>query len=128
MEEFITSNLDRYRWLLERVKPEPKSATPPNAHSSIDNIICARVRPLSDEETSAGLPASIFARSSERGTFDAHELRHAVRGKPTLRVSIRDVYSSWNLFLLIIAGSHILIRWIAPTGQRLQLKISTKSL
>lgn len=88
MEEFITSNLDRYQWLIERVKPEAKSQIPPNADSSIDNIVCARIRPLSEEETSAGLPASIFLRPGEQGTFDAHELRHPVRGKPVLRVRV----------------------------------------
>ncbi|KAG8413896.1 hypothetical protein J3459_015056 [Metarhizium acridum] len=86
MEEFITSNLDRYQWLLDRVKTGPKPKVPPNSDSSVDNLVCARIRPLADDEVAAGLPASVFTRAREPGTFDAHELRHAVRGKPVLRI------------------------------------------
>lgn len=91
MEEFITSNLDRYQWLLDRFKMQPQPKVTPNSDSSLDNLVCARIRPLAEEEVAAGLPASIFIRSREPGTFDAHELRHAVRGKPVLRVSIAKV-------------------------------------
>ncbi|EFY99447.2 kinesin motor domain protein [Metarhizium robertsii] len=96
MEEFITSNLDRYQWLLDRFKMQPKPKLTPNSDSSLDNLVCARIRPLAEEEVAAGLPASIFIRSREPGTFDAHELRHAVRGKPVLRSSAYTVDRSYG--------------------------------
>ncbi|KAF5133969.1 Diatom spindle kinesin-1 [Metarhizium anisopliae] len=96
MEEFITSNLDRYQWLLDRFKMQPKPKVTPNSDSSLDNLVCARIRPLAEEEVAAGLPASIFIRSQEPGTFDAHELRHAVRGKPVLRSSAYTVDRSYG--------------------------------
>ncbi|KAG8419547.1 hypothetical protein J3458_004402 [Metarhizium acridum] len=92
MEEFITSNLDRYQWLLDRVKTGPKPKVPPNSDSSVDNLVCARIRPLADDEVAAGLPASVFIRAREPGTFDAHELRHAVRGKPSSAYTVDRSY------------------------------------
>ncbi|KAK2596647.1 hypothetical protein QQS21_006268 [Conoideocrella luteorostrata] len=96
MEAFITSNLDRYQWLLKRAKLEGKTAAPPNAVSAVDNIVCVRVRPLSEEETNEGLPASIFARPDEPGVIDAHELRRAIRGQPTLKSSAYVVDRSYG--------------------------------
>ncbi|KND86582.1 Kinesin-like protein KIF2C [Tolypocladium ophioglossoides CBS 100239] len=91
MEEFLISNAERYRSLVQKAKLAPPRPTPGGASASRDIIVSARIRPLSAEESAAGFPEALFPRAGTAAALDAHELRRAVRGPPVLKTSTYQV-------------------------------------
>lgn len=88
MEEFLVQNAKRYQALVEAFKPGPstQTSTATSASTSPDIVVSTRIRPLLDEEASAGFSESVFPREAQPGVVDVHELRRPVRGLPTLKV------------------------------------------
>lgn len=92
MEEFLVQNAKRYQALVKAFKPgaSTQTSTLANASTSPDIVVSTRIRPLSDEEASAGFSDSVFTREAQPGVVDVHELRRPVRGLPTLKVRILE--------------------------------------
>lgn len=88
MEEFLVQNAKRYQALVKAFKPGASTQTSTEAKSSTnpDIVVSTRIRPLLEEEKSAGLSESVFPREAQPGVVDVHELRRPVRGLPTLKV------------------------------------------
>lgn len=88
MEEFLVQNAKRYQTLVKAFKPGASTQTSAatNTSTSPDIVVSARIRPLLDEEASAGFSESVFTREAQPGVVDVHELRRPVRGLPTLKV------------------------------------------
>lgn len=88
MDEFLVDNAKRYQALVKAFKPgaSTQTSTAANASTSPDIVVSTRIRPLLDEEASAGFPKSVFPRVAQPGVVDVHELRRTVRGLPTLKV------------------------------------------
>lgn len=88
MEEFLVDNAKRYQALVKAFKPgaSTQTSTAANASTSPDIVVSTRIRPLLDEEASAGFSESVFPRVAQPGVVDVHELRRTVRGLPTLKV------------------------------------------
>ncbi|KAF9874456.1 kinesin motor domain containing protein [Colletotrichum karsti] len=64
------------------------SANPedPDATSNPDMVVAARLRPILEDEASAGLIRGVFTRTSARGAVDVHQIRKHVKphGPPSL--------------------------------------------
>lgn len=88
MDEFVVENAKRYQALVKAFKPgaSTQTSTQTNASTSPDIVVSTRIRPLLDEEETAGFSESVFPRESQPGVVDVHELRRSVRGLPTLKV------------------------------------------
>ena len=87
MEQVILTWADRYRKLVSEFKPKPRNAKDNTTTSATENIVVGtRIRPLLEDEISAGFPAAVFDRPGEDGVVDMHELRQRVRGPPTITV------------------------------------------
>ncbi|KAH9905872.1 P-loop containing nucleoside triphosphate hydrolase protein [Xylariomycetidae sp. FL2044] len=87
MDQFLLQNATLYQNLVKSLKPPP---APPPAKAamepaSADMIVSARIRPLLDEDASAGFPRAVFPRSSGHGVVDIHDLYHHPRGRPVLK-------------------------------------------
>ena len=83
----MIDNAERYRKLVREYKPKPRNAKDSTTTSATENIVVStRIRPLLEDEISAGFPAGVFVRDSEDGVVDIHELRQRVRGPPTITV------------------------------------------
>ncbi|KAM7218872.1 hypothetical protein V8F06_005752 [Rhypophila decipiens] len=90
MEEFLLKNTARYNKLVNEFKPPPAKKTQ-NARdgelettsASPDITVCARIRPMLDEELSQGFPEGVIPRKGvNSNTVDLHEIRRPVRGPP----------------------------------------------
>lgn len=87
MEQLMIDNADRFRKLVSEYKPKPRNAKESTTTSATENIIVStRIRPLLEDELSAGFPAGVLVRDGENGVVDVHELRQRVRGPPTITV------------------------------------------
>lgn len=88
MEDFLVQNAKRYQALVKAFKPgaSTQTSTATDASTSPDIVVSTRIRPLLDEEASAGFSESVFPRDAQPGVVDVHELRRPVRGLPTLKV------------------------------------------
>lgn len=87
MEAFLHQHAPRFQRYVEAFKP-PKPTAKAGAQRLDPNaamVVTARIRPLLSDEDE--LPPAIFARASEPGVVDVHELRQPVRGPPVLKVS-----------------------------------------
>lgn len=88
MEQFLLDNAEYYTRLVHTSK-----LTPVRAKTGADDdtnpyvVIASRLRPLLEDEVSAGLVPGVFPRDGSGGVVDLHELRKRVRGKPTIDVS-----------------------------------------
>ncbi|KAI7772882.1 hypothetical protein LA080_014628 [Diaporthe eres] len=93
MEEFLVQNGKGYQALVKAFKPgaRTQTSTTTNASTSPDIVVSTRIRPLLDEEASAGFSESVFPREDQPGVVDVHELRRTVRGLPSLNSSIYQV-------------------------------------
>ncbi|KAK0624995.1 P-loop containing nucleoside triphosphate hydrolase protein [Bombardia bombarda] len=79
MDQFILDNGDRYRALVRAFKPAPAtSGNDPSdsIQASPDFTVCARIRPMLEDETSLGLSEGIFIRDHAQ-TVDVHQLKKA---------------------------------------------------
>ncbi|KAK3321916.1 P-loop containing nucleoside triphosphate hydrolase protein [Apodospora peruviana] len=87
MEQFLIENTKRYVSLVKAFKPsDPKKGTTgSNETTSVsgDITVCARIRPLLEDEIAQGFPAGVIPRGNT-STVDVHELRRPVRGLPTI--------------------------------------------
>lgn len=95
MEQFIIDNVERYKKLVAAFKPS-KSATQKKKATdaaSPDIVVCARVRPMLEDELAQGFPVGVHIRSGTN-TVDLHELQQPVRGLPRIRV--RDHCSNFR--------------------------------
>lgn len=92
MEQFLIDNAAYYLKLVSTSKPRPadKKATS-SGIANPDMVVSARIRPLLDDETTAGFPPCIFPRPTAPSTLDIHELRKPIRGNPTLTTSTYTV-------------------------------------
>ncbi|KAK3317300.1 P-loop containing nucleoside triphosphate hydrolase protein [Cercophora scortea] len=87
MEQFLIDNADRYRNLVKAFKPTPvkKGAVETSAASPYITV-CARIRPMLEEELAQGFPEGVIPRANSN-TTDLHELRQKVRGPPVINSS-----------------------------------------
>lgn len=90
MEKFYLENADFYRALLKSLnKTSPGPRTPQQLATettSPDVVVCARIRPLLEEDVAAGFPCAVFPRVARPGTIDIHDLYNHPRGRPILKV------------------------------------------
>lgn len=86
MEQFLLENTPRYQKLLKAIKLDNKPSQKSVTQTNPDVVICARVRPLLEQETAQGIPPGVFVRDGASSIADVHELRQMVRGLPVLKV------------------------------------------
>ncbi|KAK8931546.1 Diatom spindle kinesin-1 [Metarhizium anisopliae] len=95
MEKFYLENADVYRALLKSLnKTSPEPRTPQQLATettSPDVVVCARIRPLLDEDVAAGFPCAVFPRVARPGIIDIHDLYNHPRGRPILKSSTYQV-------------------------------------
>ncbi|KAK1625754.1 P-loop containing nucleoside triphosphate hydrolase protein [Colletotrichum phormii] len=67
-------------------KKDAASPQDPNTTSNPDMIVAARLRPILEDEVSAGLIRGVFLRPSGNGAVDIHQIRKHIKplGPPTL--------------------------------------------
>lgn len=93
MEDFLVKNAARFETLVQRFVPEREGdSNVSDRNDTSDTVVCVRVRPLLDDEASAGFRAAIFPRrssfSQSSKIVDLHELYNAPRGGPALKVGL----------------------------------------
>ncbi|AEO59677.1 hypothetical protein MYCTH_2308140 [Thermothelomyces thermophilus ATCC 42464] len=88
MEQFIIDNAERYKKLVATFKPSASATQQKRATdaASPDIVVCARVRPMLEDEVAQGFPVGVHIRSGTN-TVDLHELQQPVRGLPRIRSS-----------------------------------------
>lgn len=88
MERLLVDNADLFEALVKKFDPKtnPAKPVPASASPNPDIVVCARIRPLLDDEYASGFRPAIFPRPSQAGVVDLHELYNAPRGRPTLKV------------------------------------------
>lgn len=95
MEQYILDNVKRYDMLVRKYVPPKVQRQGNEGTTSPDMVVATRLRPLLEEETSQGLPPSVFPRGAQPGVLDVHELRQPPRGPAQLRVSSsRSLYGT----------------------------------
>lgn len=68
----------------QRQEPGGSSREPAAAGST---VVCARIRPLLDEDAAAGFPCAVYPRPAQASVVDVHDLYNHPRGRPVLKVS-----------------------------------------
>ncbi|KAI9902229.1 hypothetical protein N3K66_004046 [Trichothecium roseum] len=48
-------------------------------------VVCARIRPLLDEDAAAGFPCAVYPRPAQANVVDIHDLYNHPRGRPVLK-------------------------------------------
>lgn len=88
MEQFLANNARRFETLVKAFVPPSADDESTSAAASInsDVLVCTRIRPLLEEESSYGFRAAIFPRRVGKGWVDLHDLYNAPRGGPVLKV------------------------------------------
>ncbi|KAK3689039.1 P-loop containing nucleoside triphosphate hydrolase protein [Podospora appendiculata] len=87
MEQFLIDNADRYRNLVKAFKPTPaKKGGVETSAASPYITVCARIRPMLEDELAQGFPEGVIPRA-QSSTADLHELRQKVRGPPVINSS-----------------------------------------
>ncbi|KAL2186561.1 P-loop containing nucleoside triphosphate hydrolase protein [Thermothelomyces heterothallicus CBS 203.75] len=97
MEQFIIDNAERYKKLVAAFKPSASATQQKRATdaASPDIVVCARVRPMLEDEVAQGFPVGVHIRSGTN-TVDLHELQQPVRGLPRIRSSEYTVDSLYG--------------------------------
>ncbi|KID82806.1 kinesin motor domain containing protein [Metarhizium guizhouense ARSEF 977] len=109
MEKFYLENADFYRALLKSLnKTSPEPRTPQQLAfetTSPDVVVCARIRPLLEEDVAAGFPCAVFPRVARPGIIDIHDLYNHPRGRPILKADTGEIYDSLVADLVAFASN-----------------------
>jgi kinesin family protein 2/24 len=88
MDQFLLDNAAQFQTLVKMFSPTPvpRLAKVATEKTSSNMVVSARIRPLLNEEVTAGFPCAIFPRSGQTGVVDIHNLYNHPKGRPILKV------------------------------------------
>ncbi|KAL4915714.1 P-loop containing nucleoside triphosphate hydrolase protein [Aspergillus aurantiobrunneus] len=84
MERFLLDNVQRYHALVGRFKPPHVQEAKAGLQTSPNLVVATRIRPVLEKESQLCHASVVFPRPGDSGAVDVHQLRHVVRGLPTL--------------------------------------------
>ena len=76
MDPLILNGVDRYKALVKSLNSRLASKAPKVALGGEQNpktVVCARIRPLMDDEVAAGFPCAVYPRHNN-GVVDIHDM------------------------------------------------------
>lgn len=93
MDRFYLENATLYKTLVKGLNAKSASQTTKVSSGTCnpDMVVSARIRPLSEEDVSAGFPNAIFPLSGQAGEVDIHDLYNHPRGRPVLKVRTKNI-------------------------------------
>lgn len=86
MDQFLLKNVAVYQNLVKEFCPAPVLRTSETTAEAANMVVSVRIRPLTNEDVTAGFPSAVFPRSTGSAVVDIHDLYNHPRGRPILKV------------------------------------------
>lgn len=95
MDRFYLENVALYQALVKEFRPDGAVEASKAESTSPDIIVSARIRPLLDDDITAGFPCAVYPRLTAPGVADIHDLYNHPRGRPVLKVRFLSPLTSF---------------------------------
>ena len=110
MDPLILNCVDRYKALVKSLNSRLASKAPKVASGEQNSkmVVCARIRPLMDDEAAAGFPCAVYPRH-KNGVVDIHDMSLNPRRVLTLKVRLNSRFPFLAFPITLMLTSHRLL-------------------